>query len=124
MAKAIQDIEILGPDQAADQEARVRARFWPTVRKALRSIPIMEEVVAGYYAMLDTKTPAKSRLIIIAALAYFVSPFDAIPDFVVGLGFVDDASILMAAFAAVRSSITDEHRRAARRALADQIEAG
>ena len=122
MAKTIHDIEILGPEEAADQEARVRARFWPTVKKALRSIPFMEEVVAAYYAMLDPRTPAKSRLILIAALAYFVSPFDAIPDFMMGLGFVDDASILMAAFAAVRSSIRDEHRQAARRALADEIE--
>jgi uncharacterized membrane protein YkvA (DUF1232 family) len=123
MAKTVTDIEILGPEEAAEKEKRVRARFWPTVRKALRSIPFMEEVVAAYYAMLDPKTPAKSRLIIIGALAYFVSPFDAIPDFVLALGFLDDASILMAAFAAVRSSIREEHRQAARQALADEIEA-
>ncbi len=122
MAKTIQDIEILAPEEAAEKEARVRARFWPTVKKALRHIPFMEEVVAGYYAMLDPRTPAKSRLILIAALAYFVSPVDAIPDFIFALGFVDDASILMAAFAAVRSSIRDEHRQAARQALADEID--
>ncbi len=122
MAKPVQDIEILGPEEASEKEARVRARFWPTVKKALRHIPFMEEVVASYFAMLDPKTPAKSRLILIAALAYFVSPFDAVPDFMFGLGFVDDASILMAAFAAVRSSIRDDHRQAARRALAEEIE--
>ena len=124
MAKTMPDIEILGPEEAAEKEARVRARFWPTVKKALRSIPFMDEVVAGYFAMLDPRTPAKSRLIIIAALAYFVSPFDAIPDFMLGLGFLDDASILMAAFAAVRSSIREEHREAARRALAEEAGQG
>jgi uncharacterized membrane protein YkvA (DUF1232 family) len=122
MAKRVTNIEILGPEDAEEKEARVRARFWPTVRKALRYIPFIEEVVAAYYAMLDPRTPAKPRLILIGALAYFVTPFDIVPDILLGLGFVDDISILMAALAAVRSSIRDEHREAARRALAEDAE--
>ncbi|SEQ55987.1 Uncharacterized membrane protein YkvA, DUF1232 family [Faunimonas pinastri] len=117
MVKRIADIEILGPEDAEKKEASIKARFWPTVKKALRQIPFMDEVVAAYYAMLDPATPMRSRLIIIGALAYFVSPFDVIPDFIVGLGFLDDASVLAAALATVRSSITDEHRQAAREAL-------
>lgn len=120
MAKPVVDIEILGPEDAVEKEAQVRARFWPTVKKALRFIPFIEEVVAAYYAMLDPRTPSKSRLILIGALAYFVSPFDLVPDFLFGLGFVDDASVLLAALAAVRGSIREEHREAARQALADE----
>ena len=41
------NIEILGPEDAAEKEARVRARFWPTVKKALRIIPFIGEVVAA-----------------------------------------------------------------------------
>ena len=48
-----------------------------------------------------------------------MTPFDFVPDFILGLGFVDDASVLLAALAAVRGSIKEEHREAARRALAD-----
>jgi uncharacterized membrane protein YkvA (DUF1232 family) len=120
MARDVPEIEILGPEDAAEKEARVRARFWPTVRKALRAIPFIEEVVAAYYAMLDPATPARPRLILIAALAYFVSPFDFVPDIILGLGFLDDASVLAAALAAVSGSIKDEHRGAARRALRDE----
>jgi uncharacterized membrane protein YkvA (DUF1232 family) len=120
MAKDFPDIEILGPEDAAEKEARVRARFWPTVKKALRVIPFIEEVVAAYYAMLDSATPTRAKLTLIAALAYFVSPFDVVPDVILGLGFLDDASVLAAALAAVRGSIKDEHREAARRALADE----
>jgi uncharacterized membrane protein YkvA (DUF1232 family) len=121
MARRAPDIEILGPGEA-EKEARVRARFWPTVKKAVRSIPFIEEVVAAYYAMLDPRTPTRARLTLIAALAYFVAPFDFVPDIILGLGFLDDASVLMAALAAVRSSIREEHREAARRALADEVE--
>lgn len=122
MVKHVSDIEILGPEDA-ERERRVRDRFWPTVKKALRHVPFIEDVVAAYYAMLDPQTPTRARLTILGALVYFVSPFDLIPDFIVGLGFLDDATILAAAIAAVRSSIRDEHREAARRALAEQAQA-
>jgi uncharacterized membrane protein YkvA (DUF1232 family) len=74
--------------------------------------------------MLDPATPARPRLILIAALAYFVSPFDLVPDIILGLGFLDDASVLAAAFAAVRGAIKDEHREAARRALEEDPDSG
>ena len=119
MAKSAPDIEILGPEEADAGEARVRARFWPTVKKALRTIPFMDEVVAAYYAMLDPRTPNRARLTLLGALIYFVTPIDVVPDIILGLGFLDDATILAAALAAARSSITEIHREAARNALAD-----
>ena len=118
MAKHEPEIEILGPEDEKKQ-ARIRAKFWPTVKKALRTIPFMDEVVAAYFAMLDPQTPMQARLILIGALAYFVLPFDLVPDIIFGVGFLDDASILAAAFASVRSSITEDHRAAARQALAE-----
>lgn len=116
------DIEILGQEEAREKREEVRRRFWPTVRKALRQVPFMDEVVAAYFAMLDPRTPGSARLTLIAALAYFVSPFDAVPDFLFGIGFVDDAAVLAAALAAIQGSILDEHREAARRALSDPQE--
>ncbi|TKC12070.1 DUF1232 domain-containing protein [Pedobacter polaris] len=41
-----------------------------------------------------TSIPKSSIIAILAALLYFISPLDIIPDFLVGLGFVDDAFIL------------------------------
>ena len=124
MKKTQPDIEILGPEQAEEKQARIKKRFWPTVRKALNAIPFMDEVVAAYYAMLDPQTPRAARMTLIGALAYFVMPIDLIPDFIVSLGFVDDASVLTAALAAVGGSIRPEHREAARRALKKDIEDG
>ena len=122
MAKRIPDIEILGPEDAAEKERRIRDRFWPTMKRALRHIPFIEDVAAAYYAMLDPTTPLASRLTLIGALAYFVTPFDIVPDFILALGFIDDASILLAAITAVRASIKEEHRVAARRALAEKTD--
>src|SRR5712692_4532734 len=47
--------------------------------------------------------PADSILMVVAAVIYFVSPFDLIPDSIPVLGLIDDASVLT--FAA-RSNLT------------------
>ena len=57
------------------------------------------------------------RGILLAALAYFILPLDAVPDFLLLFGFSDDIAVLTAAFASVRGEITEAHRRAAREAL-------
>ncbi|HUD50744.1 YkvA family protein, partial [Parvibaculum sp.] len=44
-------------------------------------------------------------------------PTDIIPDFIAGLGFTDDASVLMAAIGLVSSHLKPAHREAARKAL-------
>ena len=59
-----------------------------------------------------------------AALAYFILPFDAIPDFLPIVGLGDDASVLAAAFTSVSAYITDEHREKARAWIEDELPAG
>ncbi|WP_173933577.1 YkvA family protein [Chelativorans sp. Marseille-P2723] len=108
-----------GPDEESRREESVRRRFWRTARKAVRQVPFMEELVAAYFCALDRNTPARVRGILLAALFYFVMPFDTIPDFLAVLGFTDDVAVLAAAIGAVRSHITPAHRLAARRALED-----
>lgn len=109
--------EYLGPEE--EQKKTVRQKLLATARKAARQIPFMEDVVAGYYCALDPATPGKVRVTVLAALAYFVLPVDTIPDFLIGVGFGDDATVLMAAIAMVRGHIRDDHYDAAREALKD-----
>lgn len=109
------DPEIIGP--ADGHEARVRAGFWRTIRKAVAAIPFLDEVIAAYYCALDPETPTAVRATLLAALAYFVLPFDLVPDFLLGFGFADDATILLTAITAVRRHIGETHRSAAKAAL-------
>lgn len=51
---------------------------------------LIRAYVNGSYRQISTK----ALLIIVAAIAYFVSPIDLIPDFIIGLGLIDDATIL------------------------------
>ncbi|WP_420407808.1 YkvA family protein [Hoeflea sp.] len=129
------DGEILGPENGSGtadtgkgrtgeaSEASVRAGFWRTFRKAARQIPFAEDLVAAYYCALDPETPAKAKAVILGALAYFIMPFDTVPDFLALVGFSDDIAVLTLAIATIRSNITDAHRLAARKALAETPEA-
>lgn len=117
--------EVLLPgseEQQARQEQKVRRGFFGTLKRAMRHIPFAEDVVASYHCALDPKTPAASRGILLAALAYFVLPFDVVPDFIVGLGFTDDAAVLLAALSAVRSNIRPEHYDRARETLRSETD--
>lgn len=118
--------EILLPgdeDEQERQEGRVKKRFWPVLKRAMRQVPFSRDLVAAYYCALDSRTPTKVRGILLAALAYFVLPLDGVPDFFALVGFSDDIAVLTAAFAAIRGHIREDHYVAADRALADEPDA-
>lgn len=108
-----------GAEENARREADVKAKFWQVARRAARQVPFMDEVVAGYFCAMDKGTPLKARGTLLAALAYFVMPFDLVPDFLAVVGFGDDIAVLSAAIAAIRPHIKKKHRTAAKKALAD-----
>jgi len=95
-------------------EEKVKRGFFPKLARVFASLPMAGEVVAGYYAAFDPATPLKAKAILLAALAYFIMPFDAVPDFIVGLGFTDDMAVLMTAFSLVTRHINEGHRARAR----------
>lgn len=113
------DGDVLGPetDEERAREARVRRGFWPTLKRAARHVPFLDELVAAYYCALDRRTPTRVRVMLIGALAYFVLPIDAVPDVLAGIGFTDDVTVLLGVIGLVRAHIRDEHRLAARRTL-------
>jgi len=101
-------------DQLAADETRVRQGFFEKARRTLGKVPFTEDAVAAFYCATDSATPLPIRATLFGALAYFVMPFDVIPDFIVGLGYTDDAAILVAAFTAAKVHITEAHRVRAR----------
>ena len=53
-------------------------------------IPIIKDYWKGTYRDISVK----SIVIFVIALAYIISPIDLIPDYIIGLGQIDDAVIL------------------------------
>jgi uncharacterized membrane protein YkvA (DUF1232 family) len=65
-----------------------------------------------WFAFRDPDVPAWTKAKIGAALAYVVSPIDAIPDALPG-GLVDDMAVVAVAFAAVAAHVTPAIRKKA-----------
>jgi uncharacterized membrane protein YkvA (DUF1232 family) len=102
----------------AEERRTVRRGFWRKVRRVAAQIPFAEDLLTAYYCAFDRATPAQVRTVLIGALAYFVLPFDVVPDFLPALGFTDDAAVLATALKMVVDNIKPEHREAAKSALA------
>lgn len=54
--------------------------------------------------------PIKSILLLIAAILYFINPFDLIPDAVIGVGLTDDLTILTGVYNLVSKEL-DKFKR-------------
>jgi uncharacterized membrane protein YkvA (DUF1232 family) len=91
----------------------VRKNFWSKMKHTVGKIPFALDVVAMYYCAIDPKTPLIGKITAFAALAYFISPLDAIPDMIPGAGFADDAAAIATALATLDAIITDEHKQQA-----------
>ena len=78
-------------------------------------IPFATEVLSVWYCAKDETTPLAAKGMMLAALAYFVLPTDAVPDFIAGLGYTDDAAVFAALMSIVGKNLKPRHREAAKR---------
>jgi uncharacterized membrane protein YkvA (DUF1232 family) len=110
-------------DRLAQDRDSVRRRFWIKFKQVVAKIPFAEDLLAAYYCAFDRETPRHVQAALLGALAYFILPFDFMPDMLPILGFTDDAVVLATAIRMVSSHITPDHREAARAALKRGVEA-
>lgn len=90
-------------------------QFWAKVKRygAKAGCHVLTLALALYYAFRDEDTPGWAKTVIVSALVYFVSPIDAVPDFLPG-GYVDDTVALVGATAMVAAHMKQAHKDKAR----------
>lgn len=71
-----------------------------------------------YQLIVSDAVSFADKAIIIAALGYFITPLDVIPDIILGTGFIDDVSVLLLALRHVFNCITPEVKQLAKKQLA------
>ena len=98
-------------------EQRVARGFWPKIRKAAARVPFAADALAVWYCARDDDTPSSAKGMMLAALAYFVLPTDAIPDFIPIIGYTDDAAVFATLIGLVGRNLKPRHREAARQAI-------
>lgn len=102
------------------KEDDVHEKFWGKVRRTLGKVPFTDRAIAAYYAATDPATPFRVKTILFAALAYFILPSDLIPDILAGVGFVDDATVLLTVVQSLAPYISESHVARARAYLKSQ----
>ncbi|HEM6023349.1 TPA: DUF1232 domain-containing protein [Streptococcus suis] len=69
------------------------------------AIPGLISMVRSYIRRDYSKLPKGTILAIIGALIYFFSPIDALPDFILGAGLLDDAFVLNACLKLIKTDV-------------------
>ncbi|NJR40616.1 MAG: DUF1232 domain-containing protein [Leptolyngbyaceae cyanobacterium CSU_1_4] len=93
--------------------------FWQKLKDfaAEAGREVVEKALILFFAAQRPETPLWSKTVIYSALAYFILPTDAIPDFIPVSGYVDDLGTLMMALGAVTLSITPEVKASAKQTV-------
>ncbi|MED1469770.1 YkvA family protein [Bacillus salipaludis] len=74
---------------------------------AFGKIELLIELIKAY-SKGDYRNISKSTMAtVIGAILYFVSPIDMIPDFIVGLGIVDDAAVIGYTFKKISGELAE-----------------
>jgi uncharacterized membrane protein YkvA (DUF1232 family)/uncharacterized tellurite resistance protein B-like protein len=95
--------------------------FWAKLKKFALSAgrEVVEKALTLYYTAQNPNVPAWAKTVVVGALTYFISPVDAIPDILVGVGFTDDLGVLLAAIATVSVYINAETKAQAQQKMSD-----
>lgn len=92
----------------------VRRGLWPKLKRIAAHAPFAEDAVALWYCALDKETPAATKALLLAALAWFVAPKPFRPRLPIpGLNLADDAAVIAAAVALAQRAIQPRHRERA-----------
>ena len=78
-------------EEAIEKARRNKGALTQLWSKLMALFRLVNAWVKGEY----TEVPLKTILWVIAAIIYLVNPFDAIPDFSPGVGYLDDAVVII-----------------------------
>ena len=74
------------------------SELWKKIGEVAKmaGLRVIYYVLLLYYSLQSDTVSLKEKALIIGALGYFILPVDLVPDFIIGLGYGDDAAALVA----------------------------
>lgn len=105
-------------DKGMVAELYAEETFWDKVGKhgAQAGPELVQKALVLYYTMNNPKTPNRIKASIMGALAYFILPLDAVPDALMGIGYLDDLGVLVWAYDTTFNHISEAALNSASRA--------
>ncbi|KEK25415.1 YkvA family protein [Bacillus gaemokensis] len=95
--------------------------FWTKVKQVAKQAgqSVIYASLLLFYVIQRPDVPKRVKATIIGALAYFIAPIDAIPDFIAGIGYTDDLGALTAALLQASMYVNEDVKEKAQVKLAD-----
>jgi uncharacterized membrane protein YkvA (DUF1232 family) len=75
------------------------------LRTMWRDLSSLFRLLRAWKNKTYTKVPKRTIIMAIAALIYFLDPFDLIPDAIPVIGYIDDAAVLGLVMSAIRTDL-------------------
>jgi len=75
--------------------------------KLIKQLSLSFQMLRDYRTKGYTHFPWRTVALLVAAILYFINPFDLIPDFIPFLGYTDDAIAFAAVFQSIRTDLQD-----------------
>ena len=97
---------ILAKEDKAHEKAEVFIRQQGSLESFGRQILLLYGLLRAWWDK-EYSLPWKSAAAIIAALLYFINPFDLIPDFIPVIGYLDDVVVIGACLKLIQSDLRD-----------------
>ena len=94
--------------------------FWIKLKHSAKiaGYELVEKSLWLYYAARHPDTPPWAKAVVYSALAYFILPTDAIPDFIPVSGYTDDLAAIAAAVTTISSYINSDVKDKGKQKLA------
>jgi uncharacterized membrane protein YkvA (DUF1232 family) len=89
------------PEEPDEERYQANARivseqFEQKMENVGKKLRFAQDVIALYRYFADPSVAWQKKVIIVAALVYFISPIDAIPDLIPFVGYLDDFGVILA----------------------------
>lgn len=96
-------------------------KLWEKIRKFSKRAgsSVIYAVLLLYFTLQKPEIPLKVKATIVGALGYFILPIDIIPDVAIGVGYIDDLSLVMVALFQVAMYIDEDVKKQAKDKLKD-----
>ena len=108
--KSSQALKVISDPERIDElliDAENKLKKIPKSGEELSHVPVFVSMVKSYITKDYTRIPVGTIAAIVGALLYLVAPVDLIPDFLPGIGYIDDAAVVGACLTLVDSDIKE-----------------
>jgi uncharacterized membrane protein YkvA (DUF1232 family) len=103
------------------------SRFWATLKRASRAVGavVLRPALELYFVMTAEQTPLWAKAAAVGALGYLILPVDLVPDWLPGIGWTDDVTVMLGALRTLSSyntpAVQQKAREAAERFVGSRI---